>query len=170
VARARARLEITEAEAANCMDFNHNHDRAAAIIVIAHAAAKLAQAIGIVWHASGRAVSVEALDQLVAELVDGRAPASLWLGCSPAPETAGRLMTRGLYPLLGGEIEVASTALAAEILASGESPAENETIEFDARTAFHVGYRQGGDEGAIPAIVLTHVPRQSDVERAAGAA
>lgn len=98
---------------------------------------------------------------MVAELVDGRAPALLWLGCSPAPETAGRLMTRGFYPLLGGEIEVASTALAqevafevalalaAEILAFGESPAENETIEFDARTAFHVGYRQGGDEGAI---------------------
>lgn len=182
LARAHARLEITEVEVANGLDFDQNYDRAVAMTVVAYAAARLSQAIGLVWRSSFRAVPDDTLAPLVAELVEGRAPAQLWLGRAPLPETAGRLMTRGLYPLLGGEIEVASTALTAEaafevalqlaveILSSGESPADNELIDYDAGTAFRVGYRQGGADGEIPAIVLTHMPRHGGAERAAGAA
>jgi hypothetical protein len=180
VARARAHLKITEVGPANGFDFDQNYDRAAVMTVVAQAAAKLAQAVGIVWHSSRRAMPVERLEPMVTALVDEQPPVSLWLGCSTR-RSAGRMLTRGLYPLLGAEVEVASAALteeaarevalalAADILDSGRVPAENETIDYDRQTVLHIGYRQGGDT-TVPAIVLTQIPRQSDLEPAAGAA
>jgi len=181
VARARAHLEITELEAGSGLDFDQNYDRAAAITVVAQAAAKLSDAVGVVWHPSRRAIAVENLGPLATALVEGQAPVPLWLGCSGG-ESAERMVTRGLYPLLGAEIEVASTALAesvarevafglaAEILESGELPAEDEKIGYGRHSDFHVGYRQDDGDGSVPAIVLTEVARQSNLKSAVGAA
>jgi hypothetical protein len=169
VSRTRTHVEITEVDAKSGSDLDHNYDRAAAVTVVAAAVARLAEAAAVVWHASRRAVAGKQLAPLVAALAAGQAPVPLWMGCVGRPAGARGVATRGLYALLGAEIEIASrdmpvdTAfevaleLAAEIFRTGEPPAEGARLGYDRITEFGVRYRRHGHAGAVPALVLTQV-------------
>jgi len=182
IGRARAHLTITEARTTGGADLDHNYDRATAVTLVAHAAARLTEAVGVVWHPSRRAMPVEELARLVAALADGQAPVPLWLGRVEGSAATGHVATRGLYPLLGAEIEVSSAdlaresayevavAVAVEILESAKPPAHGALLAYDRETAFRVRHRPYGEDGAIPAVVLTHVPLPTDLDIAAGAA
>lgn len=182
IARARAHVAITEDRVAHGASLDQNYDRAAAMTVVAAAVAKLAEASAIVWHRSRRAVPATQLASLVAELAKGEAPVPLWLSCPVRPEGARGAATYGLFPLLGAEIEVvspdlpAATAigvaldLASEILRAGEPPEDGAVMGYDDTTDFSVELRAGGDDGAPPLVVLTHVTQSAEQNPAAGAA
>jgi hypothetical protein len=137
--------------------------------VVAAAVAGLTAAAAVVWHASRRAAPVEQLAPLVAALAAGQAPVSLWLGCVARPEGAKGAATRGLYPLLGAEIEVASPdlpgdtsfkvalELVAEIFRTGNPPTDGARLGYDRTTEFGVRYRLDGDAGAVPVVVLSQI-------------
>ncbi len=182
IARARAHVEIAEVQAAGGSDVDHNFDRAAAVTVLAAAVTGLAEAAAVIWRTSRRALPAEQLAPLVAAMAQGQAPVPLWLGCMGQPAGAQGVATRGLYPLLGAEIEVASedlpwdTAfevaleLAVEILRTGEPPAHGVRLGYDRNTEFSVRHRAGGGAGAMPAVVLTQVTHPVEPEVTAGAA
>jgi len=167
ISRARTHVEITEVQVTGGADVDHNYDRAAAVTVAAAAVAGLVDAAAVIWHASRRAVPAEQLAPLVAALATGQAPVPLWLGCVARPAGARGVATRGLYALLGAEIEVASlnlpvdTAfdvaleLAVEMFRAGKPPADGARLGFDRTTEFGVRYRTGSHAGAVPAVVLT---------------
>ena len=175
ISRARSHVEITEVGANGGSDLDHNYDRAAAVTVVAAAVAGLAGAVAVVWHASRRAVPAEQLAPLVAALAAGQAPVPLWLGCVARPAGARGVATRGLYPLLGAEIEVAlwnlpvdaafevALELAAEIFDTGKPPAEGARLGYDRTTEFGVRYRPGNHVGAVPAVVLTQITQPAGV-------
>ena len=174
VSRARCHVEITEVDTRSGSDLDHNYDRAVAVTVVA-AVAGLAGAAAVVWHASLRAVPAEQLAPLVAALAQGQAPVPLWLGCVARPAGARGVATRGLYPLLGAEIEVAlwnlpvdaafevALELAAEIFDTGKPPAEGARLGYDRTTEFGVRYRPGNHVGAVPAVVLTQITQPAGV-------
>ena len=163
IARARGHLRVREAVPAPDSDLDLNHDRALALTVAAAAVAELGQATGVVWETSG--VAVPACDVLAAmpSLMGGEPPVALWIGTRAG--RGGVVTTRGLFPLLGAEVELrapgVATAeaervvlgLAAEILETGRPPAEGTRIAHRQRPGFLVRYR-GGDDDAAPAIVL----------------
>ncbi len=169
ISRARTYVEITEVQATGGPDLDHNYDRAAAVTVVVAAVAGLPNAVAVVWHASRRAVPAEQLAPLVAALAKGQAPVPLWLGCVARPAGATGAATRGLYPLLGAEIEVAAPDLAvnlafevaldlaAEIFRTGEPPADGARLGYDRTTEFGVRYRTDGHPGAVPAVVLSQI-------------
>ena len=175
ISRARTHVEITEVDTRSGSDLDHNYDRAAAVTVVAAAVAGLAGAVAVVWHTSRRAVPAEQLAPLVAALAQGQAPVPLWLGCVARPAGARGVATRGLYPLLGAEIEVASrdlpvdTAfevaldLVAEIFRTGKPPTEGARLGYDRTTEFGVRYRRQGHAGAVPAVVLTQITQPAAV-------
>lgn len=182
ILRTRGHVEITEVNAKGGSTLDHNYDRAAALTVVASAVTKLADVTAIVWRTSRCALPVEHLTSLVTELANGQAPVPLWLGCPGQPVDGKGAMTRGLYPLLGAEIEVIAPSLpgdtaiavamelATEILRAGEPPAHGAMIDYDKNTEFRVVHRAKAGVDAVPAVVLTHVTRQSESEVAAGAA
>lgn len=178
IARARAHVRIFEAEPAIGADLDANHDRAAAVTAVAAAAAELAAPAGIVWEASGVAVPAGELVAALPALMAGEPPVALWIGTGAEPW--GGVATRGLYPLLGGEVEVRPAGLsqemagrvamgvAAEILETGVPPAEGAQIAHGPRAVFYVRYR-GAEDGGAPAIVLDQAPPGA-TDLAAGAA
>ncbi len=175
ISRARTHVEITEVDAKVGADLDHNYDRAAAVTVVAAAVAGLAEAAAVVWHASRRAVAGEELAPLIAALAAGQAPVPLWLGCVARPAGARGVATRGLYALLGAEIEVAShnlpvdaafevaQELAVEIFRAGEPPEEGARLGYDRTTEFGVRYRTGSHAGSVPAVVLTQITEPAGV-------
>jgi len=182
IARARAHVEIVEARPSGGADLDHNYDRAAAVTVVAAAVTGLVEAAAVVWRASRRAVPVEQLETLVAALAQGQAPIPLWLGCPSRPEGARGTVTRGLFPLLGAEIEIAvsdlqgdaafkiAMELAAEILRAGEAPAHGAWLKYDRNTEFSVRHRASGHAGGVPYVVLTQAANPVESEATAGAA
>jgi hypothetical protein len=182
IARTRAHVEIYEVQAVTGADLDHNHDRAAAVTLVAEALTGLADPVAIVWQASRRAMPVEELAPLVAELAAGQAPVPLWLGCLGRPEGARGASTLGLYPLLGAEIEVASPVLSrekatrvamdmvVEIFRSGEPPAHGSQLGYDKDLDFNVRYRMDDLPGAVPVVVLTQVAQPVEIDMAAAAA
>jgi hypothetical protein len=102
------------------------------------------------------------------------------------PAGAKGAATRGLYSLLGAEIEVAAPGLpgnlafevalelAAEIFRTGKPPAEGARLGYDRTTEFGVRYRTDGSAGAVPAVVLTQITQPAGInvgaKVAAGAA
>lgn len=178
VARARAHVRVFEAEPALAAELDLNHDRAAALTALAVAVAELVQPAGIVWEPSGVAVPVAELTAALPALMAAEAPVALWVGVAAKPW--GGVVTRGLYPLLGAEIEVRAPALsqaaagrvamglAAEILESGRPPSEGARIEQGRGIGFLVRYR-GAEDGGAPAVVLEEA-RPDTSARAAGAA
>jgi hypothetical protein len=182
ISRTWGYVEITEIKATGGLSLDYNYDRAAALTVVAAAVAKLVEVTAIIWDTSVCALSAEQLDTLVAELARGQAPVSLWLGCRARVEGAQGAVTRGLYPLLGAEIEVVSTDLpqdkavmvaldlATEILRAGEPPAHGAMIDYDKNTEFRVAHRAGDGVGAVPTVVLTQVTNLAEPKASAGAA
>ena len=163
IARARAHIRVSEVAPALGADLDVNHDRAAALTAVAAAAIELTQALGIIWESSGVAVSAEEMLAAVPALMGGEPPVALWIGAGP--RSWGAVATRGLYPLLGAEVELRAPGLAtamaerivtdlvAEILETGCPPAEGTAIEAGSHGALRVRYR-GAEEGGVPAIVL----------------
>ena len=182
MARARAHIEITEVKAAGGSSLDHNYDRAAAMTVVAAAVTKLTDALAVVWHRSRCAVSADRLVPLVEKLAQGQAPVALWFGCAEEPDGSRSAKTRGLYPLLGAEIEVVPFNLsgeiavelalesAAEVLKAGEPPAHGAMIPYDKNTEFRVLHRASKKDGTAPAIVLTQVAHRAEPTATAGAA
>ncbi len=186
ISRTRAHVLISEVWTMGGSDFDHNFDRAAAVTVVVEAVARLTEAIGVVWHTSGRAVPIDQFTPLFTALMEGQAPIQLWLGCSGGQERAAGATTRGLYPLLGAEIEVASTDLApeiavevaldvvGEIFRTGSPPAKDIQIDFNKIHAFSVDYRVGARKprnvGDMPKVVLTQVILPVGSKVTAGAA
>jgi hypothetical protein len=170
---------IAEVQAKDGSNPDDNYDRAAAVTVLAAAVMVLAEAAAIFWHSSHRAVPAGQLAPLLAAMVQGQAPVPLWLGCMGSSMGSSGVATRGLYPFLGVEIEVASqdlpldTAfevaqeLAVEIFRTGELPAHGVRIGYDRDTEFSVRHRAGGRAGAMPAVVLTQVTHPVEPEAAA---
>jgi hypothetical protein len=163
IARARAHIRVAEVAPALGAELDVNHDRAAALTAVAATALELAQALGLVWEASRVAVPAGEMLAAVPALMAGEAPLALWIGAEA--RSWGAVTTRGLYPLLGAEIELRArgigaaaaerivTGLAAEIVETGRLPADGATIEAGSRGAVRVGYR-GAEEGGLPAITL----------------
>jgi hypothetical protein len=182
VSRARAHVAITEICTTGGDDLDHNYDRAAAVTIVAAAVARLTEAAAVVWHTSLCAVPAAQLPPLVAALAQGQAPVPLWFGCPGRPEGASGAATRGLYPLLGAEIEIASpdmpvnTAFAlaldlvAEILRAGEAPEHGAWLDYDKNTEFGVRHQARSHAGAVPTVVLIHATRRVAPEATAGAA
>lgn len=178
IARARAYLRVFEPAPELGADLDLNHDRAAAVSAVAGAAAELVETAAVVWESSGVAVPADELAAALPALADGAPPVALWIGAVAAPW--GGVVTRGLYPLLGAEIEVRTPALsvaaarelalglAAEILETGQPPAEGARIGHGPRSAFRVRYR-GAEQGGAPAVVLEEAA-PGDLDLAAGAA
>jgi hypothetical protein len=148
--------------------------------------AGLVEAAAVIWHASRRAVPGEQLATMVAALAQGRAPVLLWLGRLSQPARARGVVTRGLFPLLGAEIEVEvrdlppdaafeiARDMAEEVLRSGEPPEDGARLGYDRTTEFGVRYRANGHAGAVPAVVLSQITQPAGVlagvKVAAGAA
>lgn len=182
VSRTRGYVGITEVNAAGGSSLDHNYDRAAALTVVAAAVTKLVEATAVIWHTSGCALTGEQLTSLVAELAQGKAPVALWLGFPERADGDRGAETRGLYPLLGAEIEVVSpnlprdTAakvaldLATEILRAGEPPAHGAVIDYGKSTEFRVLHRPSAGVDSVPAVVLRHVTHSAEPEVTAGAA
>lgn len=182
IARTPAHVEITEVQVSGGLDLDHNYDRAAAVTVVAAAVTGLTNAVAVIWRESLRAVPVEQLASMVAALTRGQAPVPLWLGRVGRPEGAPGAATRGLYPLLGAEIEVeapdltgdrafeVALELATQILRSGEAPAHGEWLGYNRDIDFHVRHRAGSHAGPAPAVILKQETRPVEMEVAAGAA
>ena len=182
VGRARAHVEISEIHTSGGSDLDHNYDRAAAVTIVAAAVARLADATAVIWHNSLCAVPAAQLVSLVAALAQGQAPVPLWFGCPGRPAGASGASTRGLYPLLGAEIEIASPDLpadsafelaldlVAEILRAGEAPAHGAWLDYDKNTEFHVRHQARSHAGAVPALVLIQATRPVESEVRAGVA
>jgi hypothetical protein len=169
IARGRAHVEVSEVCAALSADMDQNHDRAVAVTVVAAAVSRLVETIGLVWHASHCCVPADRLPGLIAGLEQGRAPVSLWLGAALVPAHAGRpasLTTRGLYPLLGAEIEVSecrlphavvldiALALAERIIGVGAPPEHGARLSFGAGRNFLVRHMPRGCGNDVPALIL----------------
>lgn len=173
IGRARAHVRVAEAEPALAADLDLNHDRAAALTAVAAAAAEVVEAAGIVWESSGVAVPADELAAGVRDLIAGYAPLALWIGARHTPR--GSVATRGLYPLLGAEIEVRAPGLApdaarrvaldvaADIVDGGRPPAEGAEIASDRRTASGPSEPSGprlcvrygdAEDGELPAVIL----------------
>lgn len=178
VARARAHLRVFEPAPELGADLDLNHDRAAAVSAVAAAAAELVEAAAVVWESSGVAVPADELAAALPALAGGEPPVALWIATLAGP--GGGVLTRGLYPLLGAEIEVRMPALssaaaqelayrvATEILETGRPPAEGARIGHGPQSAFRVRYR-GAEQGGAPAVVLEEAA-PGDLDLAAGAA
>jgi len=182
ISRARAHVTISEVQAAGGSSLGRNFDRAAAVSVLAAAVTRLADAVAIVWHTSRRAMPAEQLAPLLAPMAQGQPPVPLWLGRVGWPAGTRGAATRGLYPFLGAEIEVASqdlplsTAfevvqeLAVEIFRTGEFPAHGARLNYDGNTEFGVRHRASSPASARPAVVLTQVTHPVEPGVAAGMA
>lgn len=169
IARGRAHVEVSEVCASLSADLDENHDRAVAVTVVAAAVSRLVETIGLVWHASNCCVAADRIPGLIADLEEGRAPVSLWLGAARVEAHAGRpagLATRGLYPLLGAEIEVSESrlphavaldialALAERIIGAGEPPAHGARLSFGSGRDFLVRHLPRGCGTDVPALIL----------------
>jgi len=169
LARGRAHIEISEVRATLSADLDHNHDRAVAVTIVAAAVARLVETIGIVWHASRRCLPADRLPDLVRGLDEGRAPVLLWLGCEAVLARAGRpagLTTRGLYPLLGAEIEVSESGLshaaaldialdlAEQVIGAGTPPGHGVRLNFGPGRDFLVRHLPRGCGNDVPALIL----------------
>lgn len=164
IGRARAHVRVAEAGPGTGPDLDHNHDRAAALTAVAAAVAAVVTPLGVVWDASGVALAPDGLDEAMAALAEGAAPVGFWVAA--AERARGGIETRGLYPLLGAEVEVAvpglspdasrtvALRLAAEILERGRPPAEGAEIANGRNGTLRVRYRGPESEGATPAVVL----------------
>lgn len=164
VARARGHVRVLEAGPGGGADLDRNHDRAAALTAVAAAVADVVTTTAAVWESSGVAVPGEMLAEAVAALAEGSAPVAFWIGV-PEP-TVGGTETRGLYPLLGAEIEVRARGLAAdaaravalaqaaEILEKGRPPAEGAEVQCGRGRTLRVRYRAAGPDDEPPAVVL----------------
>ncbi|HUF85771.1 MAG TPA: hypothetical protein VMM59_00165 [Thermohalobaculum sp.] len=180
LARAHGHVRVFEAAPALGADFDHNHDRAAALTAVAAAVAGLVTAPGVVWESSSMGLPARALSTAVAQLRQGGAPAALWVsaaGVGAGAGAAGGVATRGLYPLLGAEVEVRAPGLAraeaerlamdlaAEILETGRPPAEGSALDQSGQGGAHgrahgapharlrVRYRDA-EAGGLPAVLL----------------
>lgn len=177
--RAHAHVRVAEAGPGGGAELDHNHDRAAALTAVAAAVAELATPAGVVWESAGTVLPPERLAEAMEALARGAPPLALWLGAGA--RGSGAVETRGLYPLLGAEIEVAACglvedtacamalALAAEILEEGRPPAEGARLDCGRRGTLRVRYRGAGADGAPPAVVLEQ-PRGPALPYQAGAA
>lgn len=164
VQRARSHVRVAELEPADGADLDHNHDRAAAVTAVAAAVADIMMPAAAVWESSGVAVPGEMLEEAVAALAEGAPPVALWIGMPN--RVGGPAETRGLYALLGAEIEVRAPKLtadaaravalaqAAEILETGRPPAEGAEVLCGRGRALRVRYRAPEPGGLPPAVVL----------------
>lgn len=179
IRRARAHVRVAEAGPGGGTDLDHNHDRAATLTAVAAAVAELAEPVAVVWDSAAIVLPPGSLAEALATLAEGTAPVALWIGAGA--RASGAVETRGLYPLLGAEIEVApcglgedaaratALALATEILEQGRPPAEGSELRCGRRGALCVRYRGAGADGAPPAVVLEE-PRGPALPYRAGAA
>lgn len=169
LARGRAHIEISELRPTLSADLDHNHDRAVAVTIVAAALARLVETIGIVWHASRRCLPADRLPDLVRDLKEGRAPVSLWLSCETVLAKIGRpdgLTTRGLYPLLGAEIEVSdpdlphasaldiALDLAERVIGAGMPPGHGSRLSFGVGRDFLVRHLPRGCGNEVPVLIL----------------
>jgi hypothetical protein len=170
VGRCRACVEIAEVGARISPDSDQNHDRALAVTIVALAAARLVEVEGIAWHASHRAVTAAGLREIGAGIAEGIAPVSLWIGLERMVEEAGHgagVVTRGLYPLLGAEIEVGQSGfpksvafdialqLAERILTDGRMPEHASRMGFGPGRDFVVRHMPRGIGHDAPVLSLT---------------
>jgi hypothetical protein len=168
LARGRAHVVVAEV-GAGFGGLDYNHDRSVAVTVVAAAAARLVETIGLVWQASLRCVPADRLPELMQVLEEERVPVALWLGARQVPADADRpaaLVTRGLYPLLGAEIEVGlsrppsnteldiARRLAEEIIGSGAWPEHGARLDFGKGYGFLVRHDPRGRGDDVPALVL----------------
>lgn len=189
VERACAHVAISEIQARQGGGLDRNYDRAAIVTVVAAAVARLVETVGIVWCASGCALPSERLPAIVAAMIKGSAPISLWLGQPDSMSGSGRgkfVSTRGFFPLLGAEIEVVAPEMTAsdafdlalevatEIVRSGEAPAQGDRLQFTDDEAFCARWRakdgSAGGGGAVPTLVLTRIVDSAGDQILAGAA
>lgn len=169
IARCCGHVEVSEVRAAAVRGEKSGFDRAAAVTLVAAAVSHLADAIGLVWHASLICLPKDRLPAIVGNLEGGRAPIALWLGTSPLVERDGQpagVLTRGLHPLLGAEIGIGGAGiplaetleivmgLARRIDGGGSLPGQDARVTYGNGHAYRVRHmpRDGQNEG--PTIYL----------------
>lgn len=187
IIRARAHVEVSELRSGlvDNGDVDGNYDRATALTIVAQAVTHVLECPAVIWHSSGIVLPANGLDAAVSDLRNSAVPVALWLNyrkAEPAPGRQGRIMTRGLYPLLGAEIEVMSNRLppkqsfevaldmAARLSAGDGVPSEGEHVRFAGRGEFQVGERTGDRPGSVPVLVLRELGGATRPEVEAGAA
>lgn len=172
LARGFGHVEVVEV-GARMGGLDHNHDRSVAVTVVAAAVARLVEVIGVVWLTSRRCLPPDRLPELIRELEEGLVPVSLWLGGTQREAQEDRpaaLVTSGLYPLLGAEIEVGlggapgqaelavarqlAEQVAGEIIEAGDWPEHGARLDFGRRGAFEVRHHPGGHGGEVPVLAL----------------
>ena len=180
ISRAWAHVSVSEVSAAGAYDADDNFVRAAAVTAVTAAVAELTAAVGVVWCTSRCAIPGEQLSGLTGALVSGEAPTDFWVTVSERQGAAAA--TRGLYALIGAEVEVQSSTLphatartvamevAKEIICAGQPPAEDEILVYARKTDFRVWYRDGDGTRSVPAVVLSDVTGARGSGFATGAA
>lgn len=81
--------------------------------IVAASILKRAKALGAFWHASGTLTGPADFTAATGPLFEGKMPLDIWVGFAPmvpegyAPEAAMGMVTHGLRPFLGRELELA---------------------------------------------------------------
>lgn len=169
IGRCRAHVEVAEVRARISQDLDENHDRALAVTIVAVAVSRLVEVEGIVWHASRCCLPLSGVARIAADLDKDVAPVELWIGLDRFRYDDGQagVSTRGLFQLLGAEIEVGQTGfpnevafdialdLAERIVADGALPEHGARLSFGLGRDFVVRHMPRGLGIDTPALSLT---------------
>lgn len=93
-------------------------NRAAAVTAAMAAVAASSKGVGLLWHPARNALPIESFVDQVEQVILGRAPLDLWMRwfyVQPEdPALKAGVITRGLLPFVGHEVEVRPSQLAPE--------------------------------------------------------
>ncbi|HSF94686.1 MAG TPA: hypothetical protein VLA52_06625 [Thermohalobaculum sp.] len=169
IGRCRAHVEVAEVHARISSDLDQNHDRALALTLVSIAVARLVDVAGIVWHASLRCLPRAELLSLADDLATGTAPVNLWVGADrfgAGDRRSAGVVTRGLYQILGAELEVGQDSfpsevafeialdLAERIITDGTLPEHASRLSFGLGREFVVRHMPRGHGNDAPVLAL----------------
>ena len=172
LSKQKAHVTIFEPAPGHTADFDLCYDRAVAVTVTAAAIASLTEPLGILWHPAGTALPDAEIDLSLERLAGMVAPVHLWTRWREIPVENGAepgVVSRGLYPLLGREIEILPSSLSFDsavdfvrklselILASGRMPPHGARIEVSGGHAFTVERAAQGARTRTPVFQFTHL-------------
>lgn len=86
---------------------------AAAVHLIAASISRIVPTLGVLWHGSGTLTAPDAFRDTIKPMLDDTMPLDIWVGFAPivpdgySPEAATGMLTSGLRPFLGRELELA---------------------------------------------------------------
>jgi hypothetical protein len=169
IVRCIGHVEVSEIRAATDREVHSGFDRATVVTLVATAVSHLVDCVGVVWHASLVSLRSSDMPVIASNLTAGQPPASLWLGASPFAERDGQpagVMTRGLYPVLGGEIGIGDTrmprsvsieivmGLARQIIMCDSLPVQDIRVTVGGGQTYHLGHLPSGEHEALKVFLV----------------